>query len=407
MALNKLAISYKCLNSIGNSLNLRQMSSEFLKTFVFETDAVHGSYYINENNRYEQFISIGNNICLVLSDLIVDETAELIIDDFNSTFKVFIFKVENGYMVFIYSLEVNIDFLKKIFEALKNRLNISINSCLNVQELKKTNEDLSEQKLQLENLTMYLKDEIDAAIKINMQKERKLFEQSKMLQMSELISNIAHQWRQPLSVITTSASGMKIKKDLDMLSTEDFLHYVQSILDNSKYLSNTLDEFSEYIKEGQKQKEVILQERLKLALSLIESSYNVEKIKVVEGFIEKKDITINIVVGDLLRVLVSMFNNSKDAFIIKEIEDRWVKYEIYKKDEKTALITLEDNAGGIPESIIDKIFNPYFTTKHQYKGTGIGLYSAYDVIVNKLKGKLKVENTKGGAKFYIEIPIYK
>lgn len=78
-----------------------------------------------------------------------------------------------------------------------------------------------------------------------------------------------------------------------------------------------------------------------------------------------------------------------------------------QKDEKTALITLEDNAGGIPESIIDKIFNPYFTTKHQYKGTGIGLYSAYDVIVNKLKGKLKVENTKGGAKFYIEIPIYK
>ncbi len=403
MALNKLAISYKCLDSIGNSLDLKEMINEFLKTFVIETDAVHGSYYIKVNNRYEQFLTLGNDICIVLTDLINDSSKEIIEDKYNSKFKVLIFKVENAYMVFIYSLEVDISLIKKIFEGFKNRLNISINSCLNVQQLKETNEILVEQKLQLENLTDYLKDEIDAAIKINMQKEKQIFEQSKMLQMGELISNIAHQWRQPLSVITTAASGMKIKKELELLNDDEFINYIKSILDNSKYLSNTLDEFSDYIKDGQKQKEVILQDRIELSLNLIESSFSIENIKIIKGRVEKDIIKIKIVIGDLLRVLISMFNNSKDAFIINEIENRWVKYEVFKKDD-SIIIIIEDNAGGIPESIIDKIFNPYFTTKHQYKGTGIGLYSAYDVIVNKLKGKLSVQNTNLGARFTIELP---
>ncbi len=402
MALNKLAISYKCLDSIGNSLDLRQMIDEFLKTFVIETDAVHGSYYIKVNNRFEQFLTLGNDICIVLTDLIIDNSKEIIEDKYNSKFKVLIFKVQNGYIVLIYSLDVDISLIKKIFEGFKNKLNISINSCLNVQQLKETNEILVEQKLQLENLADYLKDEIDTAIKINMQKEKQIFEQSKMLQMGELISNIAHQWRQPLSVIITAASGMKIKKELELLADEEFINYIKSILDNSKYLSNTLDEFSDYIKDGQKQKEVILQDRIELALNLIESSFSVENIKIIKGRVEKDAIKLKIVIGDLLRVLISMFNNSKDAFIINEIENRWVKYEVFRKDN-SIIIIVEDNAGGIPESIIDKIFNPYFTTKHQYKGTGIGLYSAYDVIVNKLKGKLVVQNTNLGARFTIEL----
>jgi len=380
------------------------MTNEFLKTFVTQTDAVHGSYYIKEEKSFEQFINIGKNICLVLSELNIDENKEVIEESFNSKFKLLIFKVENGYMLFIYSKDANTNLIKKIFESFKNKLNISINSCLNVEKLKKTNEVLFEQKQQLEKMTAYLKDEIDAAIKINMQKEKRLFEQSKMLQMGELISNIAHQWRQPLSVITTAASGMKIKKDLELLDDEEFRRYIKSILDNSKYLSNTLDEFSEYIKEGQKQKDVIIQDRLKLALSLIESSFLIEKIEVIEGYVEEEAIIIKLIIGDLLRVLISLFNNSKDAFIIKEIEKRWVKYEIFKQKDK-AIITFEDNAGGIPESIIDKIFNPYFTTKHQYKGTGIGLYSSYDVVVNKLGGNLSVENSEFGAKFTIELPI--
>ncbi len=404
MALNKLAISYKCLDSIGNSLDLRKMTNEFLKTFVTETDAVHGSYYIKINDIYEQFLTLGNNLCLVLSDLLIDCSKDIIEDNYNSEFKVLIFKVQNGYMVFIYSLDVDISLIKKIFEGFKNKLNISINSCLNMQQLKETNEILVEQKLQLENLADYLKDEIDAAIKINIQKEKQIFEQSKMLQMAELISNIAHQWRQPLSVITTAASGMKIKKELELLPDDEFIKYIKSILDNSKYLSNTLDEFSDYIKDGQKQKEVILQDRIELALNLIESSFSIENIKIIKGRVEKDAIKLKLVIGDLLRVLISMFNNSKDAFIINEIESRWLKYEVFRKDE-FIIIIVEDNGGGIPESIIDKIFNPYFTTKHQYKGTGIGLYSAYDVIVNKLKGKLSVQNTNLGARFTIELPI--
>ncbi len=307
-------------------------------------------------------------------------------------------------MFFAYDSKSDVDFIISIYENFKNKLNISINSCLNVEKLRDKNAELLVQKNQLEKLTNNLKNEIELATKLNIDKEKQIFEQLKMVQMGELIGNIAHQWRQPLSVISTAASGMKIKKELNMLTDPDFINYSQSIIDNSLYLSNTIDEFRDYIKESHREKEIVIQERLKMAINLIESSFSLENIKIIQGFIEEEDIHFRLVLGNLLQVLISILNNSKDALIINKIENKWIKYELIKK-ENLILITIEDNAGGIDEKILDKIFNPYFTTKHQSQGTGVGLYSGYDIIVNKLDGNLYVKNTGNGAKFYIELPI--
>ena len=380
--------------------------SEVIKTFIIETDAIHGSFYIlEEDSICRKIVSIGKKIPLDLFLIRKKlEKKEILVEEYNEKINVLIYRLEKGCMFFAYDINSDVDFIISIYESFKNKLNISINSCLNVEKLRDSNNELLEQKNQLEKLTNNLKDEIEMATKLNIEKEKQIFEQLKMAQMGELIGNIAHQWRQPLSVISTAASGMKIKKELNMLTDPDFINYTQSIVDNSLYLSNTIDEFRDYIKESHREKEIVIQERLKMAIKLVDSSFILENIRIIQGFIEEDNIHFRLVLGDLLQVLISILNNSKDALIINDIKDKWIKYELIKK-ENVILITIEDNAGGIEEKILDKIFNPYFTTKHQSQGTGVGLYSGYEIIVNKLAGNLYVKNTEHGAKFHIELPL--
>jgi len=406
MSLKKLSMSYRCHNAIGNSLVLKEMMSEVIKTFVLETEAIHGSFYLlKENNYNKNIVSIGKNIPFDINTVEDNlKNSDYLLDSFNEKIKLLMYKLENGFMFFAYDSSNDINSIISIFDSLKNRLNISINSCLNVEILQEKNHQLEKQKNELEVLTQNLQNEVNSATKLNIQKEKQIFEQLKMAQMGELIGNIAHQWRQPLSVISTAASGMKVKKELNMLSDIDFLNYANSIVENSSYLSKTIDEFRDYIKDSNREKEIVIQNRLKMALSLVASSFTHENIKIIEGFIEKEAVNFRLVLGNLLQVLISILDNAKDALVGNKIEDRWIKYELYKTENKV-LITFEDNAGGISDEIIDKIFNPYFTTKHQSQGTGIGLYTSYDIVVNKLGGMLSVKNTKNGAKFFIELPL--
>ena len=110
------------------------------------------------------------------------------------------------------------------------------------------------------------------------------------------------------------------------------------------------------------------------------------------------------VTGELEQVIINIINNSKDILLEKEVENPWVKLELIEEKDKV-IITIEDNGGGIPESVLPKIFNPYFTTKHQSQGTGLGLHMSYKIITESLNGKLYVKNAKEGAKFFIELPL--
>lgn len=405
MSLTKLSISYRCNNSIGNSLDINEMMTEVIKTFVLETDAIHGSFGLQEENEtFTKIVSIGKKIPLDIKSIIEKEKKEVFVHAFTNNINLLVYKLENGYMYFLYDIEIDINFIISIYESLKNKLDIAINSCLNVKKLKEYNKELLEQRNQLEELTDNLKDKIEIATKENIEKEKQIFEQLKMSQMGELIGNIAHHWRQPLSVISTAASGMKLKRELNMLTDPDFESYSQSIIDNSQYLSNTIDEFRDYINDSHREKEIIVQERLKMAISLVESSFGFSNIEIIEGSIEYENLSFRLVAGDLLQVLISILNNAKEALINNEVDKPWIKYELYKK-EHIILITIEDNAGGVSEEIIDKIFNPYFTTKYNSQGTGVGLYSGYNIIKNKLDGNLYVKNTENGAKFYIELPL--
>ena len=240
-------------------------------------------------------------------------------------------------------------------------------------------------------------------LKETMQKDRQLLEQAKMAQMGEMIGNIAHQWRQPLSVISTAASGVKFKSDYNTLEKEELAVFMDNIIKNTQYLSNTIDTFRDFIKETHKKEDVILQDKISETLEIISATLNSNHIKVIDKIDYINPITVNIINSALPQVLMNLINNAKDIMVERDIEDKWIEIDL-KENNDDIIISIEDNGGGVPQDIIDKIFDPYFTTKHQSQGTGLGLYMSKEIVQKHLLGKLDIKNTTHGAKFFIKIP---
>ena len=237
-------------------------------------------------------------------------------------------------------------------------------------------------------------------------KERKqdtlIADQEKMVQMGEMIGNIAHQWRQPLSVISTASTGMKMQKEFGLLNDENFIDSCNVINDNAQFLSNTIDTFRDYIKEKKELKEVILQDRINNAINIIEASLHNNHIELINNIDNVELIKITMIVGELSQVIINLLNNAKDVLLENRIEHPFVKIDLIKKDN-LAIITIEDNGGGIDKDILLKIFDPYFTTKHASQGTGLGLYMSKNIVEKHLNGKLYAKNKNGGAIFTIEL----
>ena len=235
------------------------------------------------------------------------------------------------------------------------------------------------------------------------QQELNMLAQSKNAQMGEMIGNIAHQWRQPLSVISTSASGMQVEKEMDILSNEKFISYTDGIIKNTVFLSKTMDTFRNYIKEKKEKKIVILQSRIDIAINIIEASLQNNNIQLINNIHNIEPIQITMVIGELSQVIINIINNAQDIIQERKIVNGWIKIEL-EKIENNITISIEDNAGGVSPSIINKIFDPYFTTKHQSVGTGLGLHMSKDIIKKSFNGHLTVENSISGAIFKIKLP---
>lgn len=240
------------------------------------------------------------------------------------------------------------------------------------------------------------------------EKDKIMFQQSKMASMGEMLKNIAHQWRQPLSVITSSASGLKLKKEFGILSDEDFSEFAEGILKSTNYLSQTIDDFSNYFKNSSDKEVFLVNDVIEKAIQLTDSSLKSYDISIQTQFNDNCEIYG--IKNELIQVLLNIINNAKDAYKDKNKNQQIVQIES-KKELLNACIIIKDYAGGINENIIDKIFEPYFTTKHQSQGTGIGLYMSKQIIEDRLNGSISVENIQKeeekGVAFKILVPISK
>jgi len=245
------------------------------------------------------------------------------------------------------------------------------------------------------------------------EKEQMLLYTSKLATMGEMIANIGHQWRQPLSGISTAATGMMLLKEGEKLTDEVFYEYCELINKDVQYLSNTIDDFKAFFSPNKIQKVFNLKEYLHKCVELVSASFDTNMIRTIQEIDEK----INSF-GDpnqLLQALINILNNAKDALrTASGLREKLVFIFTIKEDgNNNMIITIKDNAGGIPEKTLPRIFEPYFTTKDQTLGTGLGLYITHTIITKNLHGEISVENeiftheeeTYKGAKFIIKLPI--
>ncbi|MCT7634038.1 cache domain-containing protein [Aliarcobacter butzleri] len=253
----------------------------------------------------------------------------------------------------------------------------------------------------LENKLKEYKRELD-------NKQAILYQQSKMAAMGEMIGNIAHQWRQPLSIITTATSGMVLQKQMGVLTDEFFFEASNRINASSQYLSQTIDDFRNFFIPNKEKSKVNLIEIFKKTLDLISaqfSSKDIEIIKNIEG------VEFESYENELIQALINILNNSRDELIKKDGE-RFIFVDAFEKDNFINII-IKDNAGGVIKENLDKIFEPYFTTKYKSQGTGIGLYMTEEIITKHLNGTICVENVEFtynekeyfGAQFTIRIDL--
>ncbi|MEV9528304.1 cache domain-containing protein [Aliarcobacter butzleri] len=253
----------------------------------------------------------------------------------------------------------------------------------------------------LENKLKEYKRELD-------NKQAILYQQSKMAAMGEMIGNIAHQWRQPLSIITTATSGMVLQKQMGVLTDEFFFEASNRINTSSQYLSQTIDDFRNFFIPNKEKSKVNLIEIFKKTLDLISaqfSSKDIEIIKNIEG------VEFESYENELIQALINILNNSRDELIKKDGE-RFIFVDAFEKDNFINII-IKDNAGGVIKENLDKIFEPYFTTKYKSQGTGIGLYMTEEIITKHLNGTICVENVEFtynekeyfGAEFTIKIDL--
>ncbi|MCD4758484.1 MAG: FIST C-terminal domain-containing protein [Arcobacteraceae bacterium] len=232
-------------------------------------------------------------------------------------------------------------------------------------------------------------------------KDEIMITQSRNAAMGEMLNMIAHQWRQPLNTISMTANNILIEKELECLDDENLVEYINSIIKESSELSEIIDNFRNYFSPTKEKEEIAITTIIKETLGIINSNLKDNNIELIIQ--NKSDSTIYTHKQELMQVLLNLINNSKDAFISNEKEKRVIIIST-KNENETIIIDLCDNAGGIDSNIINEIFNPYFTTKNDLNGTGLGLYMCKIVIEKYMNGKLSVENMKDGVCFTIVIP---
>lgn len=248
----------------------------------------------------------------------------------------------------------------------------------------------------LYNFYQILDKKVQEEIEQRRQKEQILFHQSKLAALGEMLGNIAHQWRHPITRLSLLIQNFDLAYKKNRLTPEFIEKFKKNALMQINYMSETIDDFTNFFKKDTKKIEFCPYEVIRDALKLVESRLKNNNINIDLNVISKKP-----VYGyksEFSQVILNILNNAIDVLKDKNLNKKNIYIRIYKDK-----IEIEDNGGGIADDIKDKIFEPYFTTKFQSQGTGIGLYMSKVIITQHFNGKLYFYNSGKGAVFVIEI----
>ena len=232
------------------------------------------------------------------------------------------------------------------------------------------------------------------------EKEKMMLLQSKHSAMGEMISMIAHQWRQPLSSVSTMVSRIKLRNNMNKIDKEFLNNILDEMNEYIQYMSNTIDDFRNFFSVDTKKELTTLNEIVFSVYKMVDKSFNSQNINIK---IKNTELSERLLFkNELIQILLNIINNAKDAFAEKNVENPLIQIS-FSEDEKYQNILIEDNAKGIDKKIIGNIFEPYFSTKTQKNGSGLGLYICKTILEKDNLGTIKVENKNDGAVFTIII----
>ena len=378
------------------------LSSDLYKKFILKKYVNKEIIFNINNTKYIGIFGISNRLKWTI---IVKENYNVVFDTF-STLILFIilFIIILVIISILFAFKLSKSILKPLDTLDKNMDDIAHDKTIKSVKISKYKEINK-----LSDNFLIMQQKIKDRENENRQKDKQIFKSEKMASMGEMIGNIAHQWRQPLSVISTASTGMQVQKEYDILTDELFYESCNRINDNVQYLSKTIDDFRNFIKGDRIKIIFSMKDLIDSFLRLVEGSAKSNNISIILDI--EDNLNINGYKNELIQCIMNIFNNSKDALIDNNKDNRFI-FISGKEENNQAVIIIKDNAGGIPKDIISKIFDPYFTTKHQSNGTGLGLHMSYNLITEGMNGTLDAINTiyevkekkYTGALFTIKIP---
>ncbi len=367
---------------------LSQMYTQLDKNKLSEIYTTKKHLYINHENKaasYLKPIVINKNVEAILVvefSLQEQNTISQELQALNNMFKIAV-----GFFILIFIFILWFSYIDKKRERQKNKA---------FKALQQSKKNLEKETAKVHELNNSLEYRVHEEINKNRLKEAQLIQQARLAQMGEMISMIAHQWRQPLAAISSTSGAISLKAALNTLDKETVTELAEKISQYSQHLSSTIDDFREFFKPNKEKVEFIYTKLVEDVFKIIEVSITNKNILLIKKLDSKELLTSY--PNELKQVILNLIKNAEDILLEKKIQNPQITIETFGRT-----LQVKDNAGGVPQDIIEKIFDPYFSTKLNANGTGLGLYMSKTIIEEHCGGKLSVTNSEDGAVFTIEL----
>ncbi len=255
---------------------------------------------------------------------------------------------------------------------------------------------------EIEVLNKSLEDRVQEEVMKNLEKDQLLIQQSKMAAMGDMMGNIAHQWRQPLNTLAIAIQDIEDAFLFDEIDEEYIRAFIALSMENVSYMSKTIDDFRNFFRPSKTKERFRLKDAIEDILQIVTAQLKNNRIDIT---LVGENYEVIGYPNEFKQVILNLTNNAKDAILDnRQSGAGLIKIEISNYSDQFKEVRITDNGGGVPEHLIDKIFEPYFTTKEGNKGTGIGLYMSKTIIEENMKGELRLANVKNGALFSILVP---
>jgi len=271
---------------------------------------------------------------------------------------------------------------------------------IDITQRRRVEDALAGKRRELEELNRSLETRIVRAVEELRRKDQMLILQERRAVMGQMINYITHQWRQPLNLLSLYIQELTLESDADEISEEKRECCVGKCMQLILHMSQTIEDFRNFFKPDKEKVQFEVNRVIGQALSLIEASLKDPHISI--ALHTEGDPTAYGYPNEYAQVLLNILSNARDALAERNIDDAWISIQSFAKGGAT-VVTITDNAGGIPEEVVTKMFAPYFTTKGSDKGTGVGLFMSKAIIEKNMGGRLMVRNTGKGAEFRIEV----